>query len=166
MSFELFFNTYKHGETCGFALAEAETAFKQAIVHSEISEGGYYWRLEYPVTAWPPTHPAVVNVNGRTYPAEVRDCSAIYGTIHAGDGPLATSGFMVSGPAAHADFSAALLRLLQSTHAALFWGGENALVIGQWETVAHLPNGMIETLGAPFLVTEPEQIGMRIKASV
>lgn len=165
MSFELFFNTYEHGEPCGFALEEAETAFKQAIVHSETNEGGYYWMLEYPVTALPPTHPAVAQINGRTYPQEVCDRSAIYGTIHAGVGPLATSGFMVSGPAAHPDFAVALLGLLQSKHAALFWGGENALVVGQWETIAHLPNGMIETLGAPFLVTEPEQIAMRIKTS-
>ena len=72
---------------------------------------------------------------------------------------------MVKGPASHPDFHAALLRLLQTTHSALFWPGNNSLVVGQIESIQHLPEGMVESLGEPFVVTEPQQILERIRAS-
>ena len=72
---------------------------------------------------------------------------------------------MVKGPATHLDFYAALLRLLQTTHSALFWPGNNSLVIGQIETIEHLPEGMAESLGEPFLASTPQQIIDRISAS-
>jgi hypothetical protein len=164
MSFEIFFNAYEHGEPCAFPLSDAEAAFQTAIVCNEGKEGRYFWRLEYPAPILQ-EQPRVIHMNGRDYPVEVRDISEVYGRILPSDGPSSTDGFMVKGPAAHPDFYAALLKLLQSAHAVLFWPGENSLVIGQMETVKHLPEGMVETLGEPFLVTEPMQIIDRINSS-
>lgn len=65
----------------------------------------------------------------------------------------------------HHDFYAVLLHLLQTTHSALFWPGNNSLVFGQLESIEHLPEGMAKSLGEPFLVSEPQQIIDRINAS-
>jgi len=165
MSFEIFFNSYERGEPCAFPLSEAESAFQAAIVRRERTERGVVWRLEYPVLN-PPDVPPVMQFNGREYPVVVRDSSEVYVTLQAGtDSCPTTDGFMVSGPATHHDFYAVLLHLLQTTHSALFWPGNSSLVIGQLESIEHLPEGMAESLGEPFLVSEPQQIIDRISAS-
>ena len=165
MSFEIFFHSYEQGSPCSFPLSEVESAVQAAIVHREPSRNGFFWRLEYPVLN-PPDVPPVMEFNGRMYPVVVRDGSEVYITIHPGtDSCPTTDGFMVKGPATHLDFYAALLRLLQTTHSALFWPGNNSLVVGQLESIEHLPEGMVESLGEPFLVTAPQQIIDRISAS-
>ena len=168
MSFEIFFHSYERGEPCPFPLSEIESAFQAAIVHRESSRNGFFWRLEYPVLNRPDL-PPYLEINGRMIPTEsiaVRDGSEVYITIQSGtDSSPTTDGFMVKGPATHLDFYAALLRLLQTTHSALFWPGNNSLVVGQIESIQHLPEGMVESLGEPFVVTEPQQILERIRAS-
>jgi len=76
-----------------------------------------------------------------------------------------TAGFMIARPAANEAFYQSLLNILQSTHSVLFWAGDNALVVGQASTIEHLPEDMIDSLGKPFLATEPGQIPERIQAS-
>jgi len=165
MSFELFFHAYECGKPYAVPLSEAESAFHAAIVRRERTERGVVWQLEYPVLN-PPDVPPVMEFNGREYPVVVSDRADIYLTVQADtDSYPTTDGFMVSGPAAHHDFYAALLHLLQTTHSALFWPGNNSLVIGQIESIKHLPEGMVESLGEPFLVTAPQQIIDRISAS-
>lgn len=165
MSFEIFFNSYERGEPHAFPLSDAESAFHAAIVRRERTERGFFWRLGYPVLN-PPDVPNVVHINGREYPVVVRDGSEVYVTVQAGtDSCPTTDGFMVKGPASHYDFYAALLHLLQTTHSALLWPGNNSLVVGQLESIEHLPVGMAESLGEPFLVNEPQQIIDRISAS-
>ena len=165
MSFEIFFHSYERGEPCAFPLSHVEAAFGTAIVRRERKERGIFWWLEYPVLN-PPIVPSVMEINGREYPVVVRDGSEVYVKVLTGaNSCLTTDGFMVKGPAAHLDFHAALLRLLQTTHSAVFWPGDNALVVGQLESIEHLPEGMAETLGSPFLVSEPQQIIDRISGS-
>lgn len=164
MSFEIFFNTYEHGQPCPFPLSEVESAFGNAIVYRELDENGLFWRLDFPVID-PPNCSRTVQIDGRDYPVDIRDGSEVYARLNL-DGPVpTTNGFMIKGPATHPDFYAALFKLLKTGHSALFWPGKNALVIGQPASIEHLPEGMIETLGAPFLVTEPGQIVDRIGAS-
>jgi hypothetical protein len=165
MSFAIFFYSYERGEPCPFPLSHVEAAFGAAIVRRERTAQGIFWWLEYPVLN-PPVVPVVMEINGRECPVVVRDGAEVYVTVSTGaDSCLTTDGFMVKGPAAHLDFHAALLRLLQSTHSAVFWPGDNALVVGQLDSIGHLPEGMAESLGAPFLVSEPQQIIDRISGS-
>ncbi|MGK5062235.1 hypothetical protein [Janthinobacterium sp. LB3P112] len=165
MSFEIFFYSYKRGEPYSFPLSDAESAFQAAIVRRERTESDLFWRLEYPILN-PPDVPPVMQFNGREYPVLVCDCSEVYLTVEVGtDSRPMTDGFMVSGPAGHHDFYAALLHLLQTTHSALFWPGNNSLVVGQFESIEHLPKEMIESLGEPFIINEPQQIIDRICAS-
>ena len=165
MSFEIFFYSYERGEPYGLPLSDAESAFQAAIVRRERTGGNLFWRLEYPVIN-PPDVPPVMQFNGCEYPVVMCDSSEVYLTVKAGpDSPPTTDGFMIKGPAVHHDFYAALLHLLQTTHSALFWPGNNTLVVGQLESIEHLPEGMVETLGEPFIANEPQQIIDRIRAS-
>lgn len=165
MSFDIFFNSYERGQPHSFPLSAAESAFQAAIVSREHTGSGLLWQLEYPVLHSPDV-PPVVQLHGREYPVVVRDCADVYLTVEiATDAQPMTDRFMVNRPAGHQDFYAALLRLLQTTHSALFWPGNNSLVVGQLESIGHLPEGMVETLGEPFLVSEPQQIIDRIRAS-
>lgn len=165
MSFEIFFNSYDRGEPHSLPLSDIESVFQAAIVSGERTKSVLFWRLEYPVLQ-PPDVPTVMQFNGREYPMVRRDCSEVCLTVEvATNSRQMTDGFMVRGPAEHHDFYVSLLRLLQTTHSALFWPGNNSLVVGQLESIEHLPEGMVQTLGEPFLVNEPQQIIDRIRAS-
>ena len=165
MSFSIFFYSYERGEPYAFSLSDVESVFQAAIVSRERTDGDLFWRLEYPILN-PPDIAPVMQFNGRAYSVLVCDRSEVYVTVKVGtDSRLTTDGFMVRGPAAHHDFYVALLQLLQTTHSALFWPGNNSLVVGQDDTIEHLPEGMVETLGEPFIVSEPQQIIDRICAS-
>jgi hypothetical protein len=49
MGFEVFLNCYWHGDAGAFPLDAAEAAFGDAIIHREVGDGRYFWRIDYPV---------------------------------------------------------------------------------------------------------------------
>ena len=165
MGFEIFLSSYERGEPRAFPLADAEAVFDGAIVRRERDATRVVWHLAYPVLN-APEFPTFMEIGGQEYPVSVRDESTVYITVMEDtEGRPTIEDFMISGPAAHVDFYSALLQLLQTRHSALFWPGERSLVIGQLESIEHLPEGMVECLGEPFLVTTPQQIFERISAS-
>ena len=165
MGFEIFFSCYESGELCDLPLSEVESAFHSAIAYREGTGGRCFWRLEYPVPNSLDDQ-RVISSSGTEYQVQDTEFSEIYMAVRVEvDSIPVTDGFMVAGPASHTDFYAALLRLLQTNNSALFWPGGNSLVIGRSSAIEHLPIEMIESLGGPFLVTEPRQIIDRIRAS-
>jgi hypothetical protein len=164
MGFEVFLNCYERGEHSRFPIAIVESAFKSAIKTKEsIGENSFVWKVEYEVEPLPDA-PKTIHFNGKDYPYVVRDSSELY--ISAEDDDTnSTHGFMVAGPSANIQFYESLLLILSATRTALFWPGKNSLVVGNEDTIAHLPEGMIETLGAPFVARKAEQIPQRISAS-
>jgi hypothetical protein len=164
MSFDIFFSVLERGEPASVPLSAFDAAFDGAIVQREQHDDRFVWRLAYPVEH-DPTQPMFMEMNGRIYPVLAGDESDVYGDIVPGSEPARSTGFMINRPAANEALYVALLKLLQSTHSVLFWPGTNSLVIGQDATIEHLADGMVESLGEPFLVTAPGQIPERIKAS-
>ncbi|KAA8996931.1 hypothetical protein FJU30_19950 [Affinibrenneria salicis] len=160
MSFDIFLQSFEQGQPALFPFSIVETAFQNAIRGREIDDNRYFFALEYPVPS--SGEPETILMGGDAYPCVVSDSADLYCTTEPGPSGPATYSFMVNRPAAHDDFWTALLKILQTTHSALFWPGDNALVVGQAETIAHLPADMIETLGQPYLVSTARQIVERI----
>jgi len=164
MGFEVFLNSYDRGEPAELIpMSLLESAFGAAIKLREISgDGSLFWRVEYEVEQHPDM-PKTIVMDGREYPATVQDRSDLYISVDASG--ERTGGFMAAGPAGNIRFYESLLMILQATHSALYWPGENSLVIGREDARQHLHESMIETLGEPFLIAHPEQIIERISQS-
>jgi hypothetical protein len=164
MSFEIFVGGYERGECSKFTFDIVENAFASSIKNrTTVREGHFAWKIEYEIEH-PANVPSTIVIDGVEHPVLVRDVGEIYISLVDPTGRF-TSGFMVTGIPTNLAFYQSLLTVLQTTHTALYWPGENALIIGREEMLEHLPQGMIETLGAPFLATRPEQIIDRLNAS-
>ena len=164
MGFEVFLSAYEHGESSEFPLAVVEAAFTASIKsRSTVHDGSLVLDIEYPVDEQPAL-PKVIIFNGKEYPSQVRDRSTLFVGVCGANGEL-TDGFMVAGPAGNTSFYASLLTILQSAHTALYWSGNGALIIAREDMRDHLPEEMIETLGAPFIAKVPEDIKKRIQES-
>lgn len=164
MGFEIFVGGYERGECSKFSFDIVENAFASAIKNrTTIHDGSFVWAIEYDIEH-PEDVPRTIMIDGVEHSAMVRDGGDIYISVDDPSRRL-TSGFMVAGPPANDAFYAALLTILQATHTALYWGGDNALVIGREDMIEHLPEDMIAVLGVPFLATRAEQIIERLKAS-
>lgn len=164
MGFEVFLNSYERGEPAELIpMSLLESAFGEAIKLREVSaRGSLFWRVEYEVEQHPDM-PKTLVMDGREYPVTVQDSSDLYISVDAtGE---RTGGFMAAGPAGNIRFYESLLMILKATHSALYWPGENSLVIGREDARQHLHESMIETLGEPFLIAHPEQIIERIRQS-
>ena len=164
MGFEVFLNSYDRGEPAKLIpMSLLESAFGAAIkLRTVITDGSLFWRVEYE-TEQPPDMPKTVVMDGREYPLIAQDSSDLYISVDAAG--ERTDGFMAAGPAGNIRFYESLLMILQATHSALYWPGENSLVIGREDTKEHLHESMVETLGEPFLIAQPEQIIERIRQS-
>jgi hypothetical protein len=164
MGFEIFVGAYEQGECSNVSFDIVEHAFASAIKsRTTIRDGSFVWTIEYEIDQ-PEDVPRTIVIDGVERATIVRDGADIYISL---DDPTQhlTNGFMVAGPPANHAFYESLLTILQATHAALYWGGENSLVIGRDDMIEHLPQDMIEVLGEPFLATRAEQIIERLKAS-
>ncbi|CAJ0738592.1 hypothetical protein [Ralstonia mannitolilytica] len=164
MGFEVFLNSYDRGDPAELIpMSLMESVFGAAIkLRTVDADGSLFWRVEYEAEQ-PPDMPKTIVMDGREYPVIVEDSSDLYISVDAtGE---RTGGFMAAGPAGNIRFYESLLMILQATHSALYWPGENSLVIGRADTREHLHESMIESLGEPFLVTHPEQIIERIRQS-
>ena len=164
MGFEVFLNSYDRGEPAELIpMSLLESAFGDAIKLRTVSEdGSRFWRVEYEAEQ-PPDMPKTIVRDGREYPVIAQDSSDLYISVNAAVDR--TGGFMAAGPAGNIRFYESLLMILQATHSALYWPGENSLVIGREDSRQHLHESMIETLGEPFLIAHPEQIIERIRQS-
>ena len=164
MGFEVFLNSYDRGEPAELIpMSLMESAFGAAIKLRTVgADGSLFWRVEYEAEQ-SPDMPKTVVMDGREYPVIAQDSSDLYISVNAaGD---RADGFMAAGPAGNIRFYESLLKILQATHSALYWPGENSLVIGREDSRQHLHESMIETLGEPFLIAHPEQIIERIHQS-
>ena len=164
MGFEIFVGGYEGGECSKFSFDIVESVFASAIKNkTTIRDGSFIWAIEYDIEH-PEDVPRTIVIDGVEHSTMVRDGADIYISVDDPTRPL-TSGFMVAGPPANDAFYESLLTILQATHTALYWGGENSLVIGRNDMIDHLPKDMIAVLGEPFLATRAEQIIERLRAS-
>ncbi|KAF1047860.1 MAG: hypothetical protein GAK35_00480 [Herbaspirillum frisingense] len=148
MGMELYFNVWEKGEPGQMPLADLDAAFADAIVHRETEGDEFFWRLEYamPGPEWKTSAPRDEELTS----ADAWTSADVYGAITEGTVPPMCNGLTFSGAPDHPAFYASLIRLLQGATSAVFWPGENALVIGQKESIPHLPQDMIESLGEPL----------------
>lgn len=78
------------------------------------------------------------------------------GDLFVNEDPL-VPGFSVNRPPAHPAFWQAILDVLNCTTSVLFWAG-NGCVVASEKVVSNLPQDLIQSVGAPSVVTRPEQI--------
>ena len=67
------------------------------------------------------------------------------------------SGFSVDNPPDYPEFWHIVAGFLKDYPCVLYWPG-GGTVIGSLETLPHLPKGMVETLGVPWVSTDPARI--------
>lgn len=79
-----------------------------------------------------------------------------FGEIPMADGPL-EDGFSVRNPPDHPMFWGIVAGFLAEFGAVLYWPG-GGMVVARAEIIPHLPKDMIESLGEPWITTDPEQI--------
>jgi hypothetical protein len=124
MSFDIFVGMFKGGEGSTFPLRLFKEAFAGLL--SEREEHGY--KLFVPSWGW---------TSGFVYIDEEEACD----------------GFMINRPPFCRSFTRALLNLLKSTDAVLYWPGEErSCAVARAELIAELPLDMIESLGEPHVV--------------
>lgn len=66
-------------------------------------------------------------------------------------------GFVVHNPPPYLEFWKVIAGFLKDLNCVLYWPGGGA-VIARLEVLAELPKDMVETLGIPWVTTDPEQI--------
>ncbi|HYL33364.1 MAG TPA: hypothetical protein VEU53_09500 [Stellaceae bacterium] len=69
----------------------------------------------------------------------------------------AISDFMIARPAGSPELWKGLLEILKCTSAVLFWPDGGAVVADE-SVIQHLPESVIEVVGVPTVVHEPEEI--------
>jgi len=67
------------------------------------------------------------------------------------------SGFSVRNPPDYLEFWKVVAGFLRDFPCVLYWPGGGA-VVGRLDMLAHLPKGMVETLGVPWVSADPERI--------
>lgn len=73
------------------------------------------------------------------------------------DKDAAISGFMIARPAGSPELWRGLLDILKRTGAVLFWPDGGAVVADE-SAIQNLPESVIEVVGTPTVVREPEEI--------
>lgn len=137
VSFDLFVQFYEHGEPSVVAVENVRAAFGDHVSGIDAT----HIRLEY-------------NAENRSYIDLSPD------TKSAG----AVTGFAVSRPCGDMRLWDALAGILRLGNAVLYFpGGKNPLV-GSTDTVAHLPQEMIEALGDPLVVISGQAILAHVHA--
>lgn len=142
MSMDYWLQAFENGEEGLFPLSVVETAFGAAITAKKFvgaertNKRGVVLKLNYPGE---PEFDISLRVTDDASPL-----TSGFGFVHA---PVCDA------------FWQSLLDIMKITATALYWAEtENALVIGQQQTRAHLPADMIETLGEPRVVSSFEQL--------
>lgn len=75
--------------------------------------------------------------------------------------------FMVTDPPGSPEFWEGLYAILRQTPSVLYWPGEeegDCAVVADASVIAELPADMIETIGTPAVITNPQEIIERINA--
>lgn len=160
MSFEIFLNSYEHGESVEtLPMTLMESVFWAAVMTRSVeAEDLVLWRIRYP--AGRPSRMPLVASESR-YPLAEEDGSDLYVSLDATG--QRTSGFMIINPARSLRCYEALLTLLQAGPSALYWSDEQSIVVGREDSIEHLPVGIVEALGTPFVAMHPEQVIERIR---
>lgn len=130
MSFDLFLQNFRHGDSATFPRAVVESAFKGYI--KEIDP-------EFSILNFP---------DGGS--------SELY-TEDGAENGAAISGFMIARPAGSPELWVGLLDILKRTGAVLFWPDGGAVVADE-SVIPNLPESVIEVVGVPTVVHEPEEI--------
>lgn len=73
------------------------------------------------------------------------------------DSDPAISGFTIARPAGSPELWRGLLEILKATGAVLFWP-EGGAVVADESAIRNLPDSLIEVVGTPTVVREPEEI--------
>ncbi|AFI91052.1 hypothetical protein F6Q07_04070 [Pectobacterium parmentieri] len=142
MSWDIFLQAHEDGGFGYFPLSVVFESFGTAITYSNIEGNECCIILEY-----------------QNQDAE------IYIEIELIDNIQMLSSFSVNRPPGHDDFWQGLCNILKITSSALFWGGDgNCLAVGREETIKHLPESMIEALGAPTVVSNYQDIFRMIRS--
>lgn len=73
------------------------------------------------------------------------------------EGDPAISSFMIAGPVGSPELWKGLLEILRNTGAVLLWPDGGAVVADE-SAIQHLPESVIEVVGVPTVVHQPEEI--------
>ncbi|MCG8157169.1 hypothetical protein JMY81_04475 [Brenneria goodwinii] len=161
VSMDVFLAAVAQGDEGFIPLAVVESAFHHAITLREVADNKCTLLLEYPnpdagkQIAWPDGSTATVS--------DVDTLDITIKLVSNGKEPM-TNGFGVNRSPHHAPFWQSLYQILETTHTAFFWPGNgDNLIVGQKETIPHLPESMINALGAPYVVSNYQQITERMR---
>ncbi|AHG20546.1 hypothetical protein Z042_13625 [Chania multitudinisentens RB-25] len=147
MSWDIFLQTHENGEVGYFPLSFLFESFGTAVTYNNIEGNKCCIVLEYQ------------NPDAEKYNIMPTSSVELYINIETINNVIMTSGFSVNRPPGHEDFWQGLCNILKVTSSALFWGGEgNCLAVGREETIKHLPDIMIESLGSPTIVSGHQDI--------
>ncbi|AOR64707.1 hypothetical protein [Pectobacterium wasabiae] len=153
MSWDIFLQAHEDGGVGYFPLSIFFESFGTAITYSKIEGNGCCIVLEY--------H----NPDAEKYNIVPISSAEIDIEIELIDNIQMLSAFSVNRPPGHDDFWQGLCNILKVTSSALFWGGDgNCLAVGREETIKHLPESMIEALGAPTVVSNYQDIFRMIRS--
>ena len=126
MSFDLFLQNFRCGESATFPRAVVESAFRGCLKQVD---------PEFSILNFPD--------GGRS-------------ELYIDEG-AAISDFMIARPANSPELWQGLLDILRNTGAVLFWPGGGAIVADE-SAIRNLPESVIEAVGVPTVVHEPEEI--------
>lgn len=147
MSWDIFLQTHENGGVGYFPLSVVFDSFGDAISSSSVAGNECCILLEYK------------NLDVKKYDIVPVGSVEIYIEIECLDNIMMTSGFSINRPPAHDEFWQGLCNILKVTSSALFWGGEgDCLAVGREETIKHLPEIMIDSLGSPTIVSDHQDI--------
>lgn len=147
MSWDIFLQTHENGGVGYFPLSVFLDAFGDAVSSYNIEDDKCSVLLEYK------------NQDTEKYNILPISSTEIYIDIVFFDNVPMLSGFSVNRPPAHDEFWQGLCNILKITSSALFWGGEgDCLAVGREETITHLPEIMIDSLGSPTIVSDHQDI--------
>lgn len=152
MSFDAFLQCFQDGELDGFPSELLASAF--AGDYAVLAGDSLIWRVEYPVVV-DESAPKTIMFQGREYPVVYGDSSDLYISTNA-HGRIDHITF--NRPAAHERFYASLFSILTQTHTVVYCAGDCPPLVGKLDTVPHLPQGLIDTLGSPVVLAYPLQI--------
>lgn len=164
MSFDIYVVAFQNGVPAAFPVDLIAEAFSEHLPRQAL--------LDEPAGPWWARYPSrpITSPDDHEAPGDERGPPAGAETLWAEITPTGASedgvtGFTVNRPPLDEAFLACVLSVLRRTNSALYWPGENALVVGREDTLAHLPETMVESLGAPFLATTAAEIAERIQGS-
>lgn len=126
MSFDLFLQNFRRGESATFPRAVVDSAFKEYIKEMDPE----FSMLNFP--------------DGGSSEIYIDEGAEI-------------SGFMIAQPAGSPELWRGLLGILKRTGAVLFWPDGGAVVADE-SVIQDLPESVIEVVGTPTVVHEPEEI--------